>query len=95
MTDVRSLKTVSEKLPNVSIMTCLLSVTADLPVLDALEASSCHLTVALDVLHEAAANCTEDASQLYAVFTAVGIARGLLNSALTAIAAGGKEASHG
>ncbi|WP_175803711.1 hypothetical protein [Burkholderia ambifaria] len=95
MTDICALKTLPETLPNVSVMTSLLSITAGLPLLDALEASSCHLTVALDVLSETAANSAENSSQLYAVLTAVGIAKGLLDSAVTAIAVDGKEARHG
>lgn len=95
MTDIRALKTLPETLPNVSVMTSLLSVTADHPLLDALEASSCHLTVALDVLSVAAANGTEGSSQLYAALTVVGIAKGLLDSAVAAIEADGEEAHHG
>lgn len=95
MTDVRMLKTVPEALPKVSVVTSFLSVTADLPLLDALEASSCHLTVALDVLSEIAANSTDGSSQLYAVLTAVGIAKGLLDSAVEAIEIDGTEAHHG
>jgi|GEM_PF-2475656 len=95
MTDIRVLKTLPETLPNVSVMTSLLSITAGLPLLDALEASSCHLTVALDVLSEIAANCTDGSSQLYAVLTAVGIAKGLLDSAVASIEIDGKETHHG
>lgn len=94
MTDVRMLKTVPEALPKVSVVTSFLSVTADLPLLDALEASSCHLTVALDVLSETAANSTDNSSALYAVLTAVGIAKGLLDSAVGAIENADKEARH-
>ncbi|MET3216064.1 UNVERIFIED_ORG: hypothetical protein ABIC48_003833 [Burkholderia territorii] len=94
MTDIRALKTLPEALPNVSVMTSFLSVTADLPLLDALQASSCHLTVALDVLSETAANSTEGSSALYAVLTAVGIAKGLLDSAVGAIEVADKEVRH-
>lgn len=95
MTDIRALKTLPETLPNVSVMTSLLSITAGLPLLDALEASSCHLTVALDVLSETAANSTDKSSALYAVLTAVGIAKGLLDSAVGAIEVADKEVRHG
>ncbi|WP_175692934.1 hypothetical protein [Burkholderia ambifaria] len=95
MTDIRALKTLPETLPNVSVMTSFLSIAAGLPLLDALEASSCHLTVALDVLSEAAANTAENSSQLYAVLTSVGIAKGLLDSAVGAIELGDKGGHHG
>ncbi|MDN7654697.1 hypothetical protein QZM62_14725 [Burkholderia multivorans] len=95
MTDIRTLKTHPETLPKVSVMTSFLSVTAGLPLLDALEASSCNLAVALDVLSETAANTTEGSNQLYAVLTAVGIAKGLLDSAVSAVLNDGKEARHG
>ncbi|MBY4768942.1 hypothetical protein [Burkholderia ambifaria] len=94
MTDIRTLKTLPETLPNVSVMTSLLSITPGLPLLDALEASSCHLTVALDVLSETAANSAENSSQLYAVLTAVGIAKGLLDSAVGAIEVDDREVHH-
>ncbi|MCA8407983.1 hypothetical protein LGN09_24045 [Burkholderia cenocepacia] len=95
MTDIRALKTLPETLPNVSVMTSLLSITAGLPLLDALEASSCHLTVSLDVLSEIASNSTDKSSALYAVLTAVGIAKGLLDSAVGAIEVADKEVRHG
>ncbi|AIO74813.1 hypothetical protein [Burkholderia multivorans] len=98
MTDIRALKTLPEALPNVSVMTSMLCVTGGLRMLDAVEASSCHLTVALDVLSDIAANTTEGSNRLYAVLTAVGVAKGLLDSAVAAVAAiavDGKEAHHG
>ncbi|MCA8104774.1 hypothetical protein [Burkholderia sp. AU36459] len=95
MTDIRALKTLPETLPNVSVMTSFLSITAGLPLLDALEASSCHLTVALDMLSETAANSTDNSSALYAALTAVGIAKGLLDSAVGAVEIADKEARHG
>jgi len=95
MTDIRALKTLPEALPNVSVMTSMLSVTGGLPLLDALQAASSHLSVALEVLSETACNSTEYTSQLYAVLTSAGIATGLLNSAITAIESGDKEASWG
>ncbi|MEN8513056.1 hypothetical protein [Burkholderia sp. RS02] len=95
MTDIRALKTLPDTLPEVSVMTSFLSVTAGLPVLDALQASSCHLGVVLDVLSETACNSTEYTSQLYAVLTAAGIAKGLLDSAVAAIEVGDKEVHHG
>ncbi|HDR9148893.1 TPA: hypothetical protein QDA88_001208 [Burkholderia vietnamiensis] len=95
MTDIRALKTLSETLDNSSVMTSHLSIIAGLPLIDALEASSCHLAVALDVLKDAASNSTENSSQLYAVLTAVGIGKGLLDAAVTAIAVDGKEVRHG
>ncbi|RQU89786.1 hypothetical protein DF133_16120 [Burkholderia cenocepacia] len=94
MTDIRSLKTQPETLPNVSVMTSMLSVTGGLPLLDALEAASSHLSVALEVLSEAASNSTEYTSQLYAVLTSAGVAAGLVNSAIAAIELGDKEARH-
>ncbi|KVL12384.1 hypothetical protein WL14_21065 [Burkholderia cepacia] len=95
MSDIRTLKTTPETLPNVSVMTSLLSVTAGMPVLDALEASSCQLSVVLDVLAETAANCTECSSQLYAALAVAGIAKGLLDSAVSAIEVDDKEVRHG
>ncbi|EDT04259.1 hypothetical protein BamIOP4010DRAFT_2228 [Burkholderia ambifaria IOP40-10] len=95
MADIRALKTLPEALPNVSVMTSMLSVAGGLPLLDALESASSHLSVALDVLRDAASNSTEYTSQLYAVLTSAGIAAGLVNSAIAAIETGDKEASHG
>ncbi|MBU9373432.1 hypothetical protein KTE28_03675 [Burkholderia multivorans] len=95
MTDIRALKTLPETLDKSSVMTGYLSITAGLPVIDALEVSSCHLAVALDVLNGAASDSAGKSSELYAVLTAVGIAKGLLDAAVTAIAIDGKEAHHG
>ncbi|WP_146075179.1 hypothetical protein [Burkholderia anthinoferrum] len=95
MADIRALKTLPETLPNVSVMTNMLSVTGGLPLLDALQSATSHLGVALDVLGEVACNSTEYSSQLYAVLTSAGIASGLVNSAIAAIEAGDKEAHHG
>ncbi|KOR18385.1 hypothetical protein [Burkholderia cenocepacia] len=94
MTDIRALKTLPEALPDVSVMTSMLSVTGGLPLLDALESASNHLAVALDVLSETAANSTEYSNQLYAVLTSAGIAIALVNSVIAAIEVGNKETRH-
>ncbi|KVF98083.1 hypothetical protein WJ21_14890 [Burkholderia vietnamiensis] len=78
-----------------SVVTSFLSITAGLPLVDALEASSSHLAIARDVLNETASNSAASSSHLYAVLTAVEIAKGLLDAAVTAIAHDGKEVRHG
>ncbi|WP_175907941.1 hypothetical protein [Burkholderia seminalis] len=94
MTDIRELKTLPETLSNVSVMTSMLSVTGGLPLVDALECASNHLSVALDVLSETAANSNEYSSQMYAVLTSAGIAAALVNSVIATLEVGDKETHH-
>ncbi|MDR8918496.1 hypothetical protein [Burkholderia multivorans] len=95
MTDIRALKTSPELLSSSSAVTSFLSITAGLPLVDALESSSCHLEIARDVLNETASNRAASSSHLYAVLTSVEIAKGLLDAAVTAILRDGKEVRHG
>ncbi|PRH40448.1 hypothetical protein C6T65_20945 [Burkholderia vietnamiensis] len=66
-----------------------------MPLVDALESSSCHLAIARDVLNETASNSAASSSHLYAVLTSLEIAKGLLDAAVMAIARDGKEVRHG
>ncbi|WP_155626629.1 hypothetical protein [Burkholderia vietnamiensis] len=95
MTDVRTLKTAPELLSGSSVVTSFLSITAGLPLVDALESSSCHLAIARDVLNETASNSAASSSHLYAALTSLEIAKGLLDAAVMAIARDGKEVRHG
>ncbi|WP_129112234.1 DUF3077 domain-containing protein [Burkholderia pseudomallei] len=95
MSDIRTLKIPSESLLEGNMMTSLLSVTAGMPVLEALQISSCHFGVVVDVLTETATNSTECSSQLYAILAVAEIAKGLLDSAVSAIEVDGREVHHG
>ncbi|WP_175787073.1 DUF3077 domain-containing protein [Burkholderia anthina] len=94
MSDIRTLKTLAEEPLDGNVMTGFFSVTAGMPILDALQASSCHLSVVLDVLRDAASNGTECSSQMYAAIAVAGMAKGLLDSAVSAIEADSREADH-
>ncbi|MBM2767078.1 DUF3077 domain-containing protein [Burkholderia anthina] len=95
MSDIRTLKTLAEEPLDGNAMTGYFSVTAGMPVLEALEASSCHLSVVLDVLRDAASNSTECSSQMYAAIAVAGMSKGLLDAAVSAIAVDSKEMDHG
>ncbi|WP_071811290.1 DUF3077 domain-containing protein [Burkholderia pseudomallei] len=95
MSDIRTLKTPVDVSLDTNAMNSFFSVTAGMPVLEALEASSCQLSVLLDVLGDAASNSTEYSSQMYAAIAVAGMAKGLVDAAVSAIGADGKEVRHG